>query len=264
MTQHFTERFVDHGGIGLTPQGVSEFPFHHGKGGFDVGTFVVVLQEFFPPAYNAAQTNEQDRFQELLHNLCTGVTQPVYPRRGRPCLPLSDAIFSAAFKVYSTMSARRFMSDLRQSQARGFISRVPHYNSIFNYLEDGGLTPILRNLITQSSLPLQSVETDFAVDSSGFSTSRFIRWYDHKYGREMKKHEWVKAHIMCGVKTNIITAVEIGAKYAGDSPFLAPMVKSTAQHFTISEVSADKAYSGDRNTNVVMASFGGKSSALWQ
>jgi len=27
-------------------------------------------------------------------------------------------------------------------------------------------------------------------------TSRFIRWFDHKYGVERKEHEWVKVHIM--------------------------------------------------------------------
>lgn len=37
-------------------------------------------------------------------------------------------------------------------------------------------------LVTLSSLPLQAVETDFAVDASGFSTSRFVRWFDAKYG----------------------------------------------------------------------------------
>jgi hypothetical protein len=26
------------------------------------------------------------------------------------------------------------------------------------------------------------VESDFAVDSSGFTTSRFIRWFDHQCG----------------------------------------------------------------------------------
>jgi transposase len=168
------------------------------------------------------------------------------------------------------------MSDLRQSHTRGLISRIPHYNSIFNYLEDDGLTPILRDLITQSSLPLRSVEVDFAADSSGFSTSRFVRWFDHKYGRTVQKHEWVKAHIMCGVKTNIITAIEIGGRHAGDAPFLAPLVKTTAQSFTISEISADKAYSSDKNTNAVMAAggtpfiayksstLGNTGSVLWQ
>jgi len=47
---------------------------------------------------------------------------------------------------------------------------------------------------------------------------------------------------MCGVKTNIVTAVEVGEPFSGDSPFFPPMVKTTAQNFMISEVSADKAY----------------------
>ncbi len=53
-------------------------------------------------------------------------------------LPLSDMIFSATFKVYSTVSARRFMCDLRDAHGKGFIAKTPHYNSIFNYLENSG------------------------------------------------------------------------------------------------------------------------------
>src|SRR5579864_4309869 len=206
--------------------------------------------------YNAAQVNEQDRFQELLRDLCAGVPEPVKQGRGRPSIPLSDAIFSAVFKVYSCFSGRRFMSDLRESHKRGLISRVPHYNSIFNYLEDDGLTPILCNLIAQSSIPLKAVETDFAVDSSGFSTSRFTRWYDHKYGRMREKADWVKAHVMCGVRTNVITAIEIGEKDANDSPFLSPLLKTTAQAFTISEVSGDRAYGSIKNANAIAATGG--------
>jgi transposase len=145
------------------------------------------------------------------------------------------------------------MSDLRESHKRGFISKVPHYNSIFNYLENPELTPILRDLILQSSLPLKSVEVDFAVDSSGFTTSRFHRWYDHKYGKVREKHEWVKVHITCGVKTNIITAVEIAGQHAGDVGLLAPMVKTTSQNFTIAEVSADKAYGSRQNMELIAA-----------
>ena len=60
---------------------------------------------------------------------------------------------------------------------------MPHYNTVFKYLEMAGLTPILKALIGESSMPLKSVEVDFAIDSSGFATSRFIRWFDHKYGQ---------------------------------------------------------------------------------
>jgi len=43
------------------------------------------------------------------------------------------------------------------------------------------------------------------------------------------------------VKTNIVTAIRILDKVAGDSPQFAPLVTETARTFTIAEVSADKA-----------------------
>lgn len=206
-------------------------------------------------AYNSAQTNEKDRFQVLLADLCKGISNPEPNKTGRPRLPLSDAIFSAAFKVYSTVSGRRFMSDLRGAEEKGFISKTPHYNSIFNYLENPELTPILRALITESSLPLKSVEVNFAVDSSGFSTSRFVRWFDHKYGTVREQHDWVKCHLMCGVKTNIVTAVEIHDRNANDSPILPTLCAATAHNFQLAEVSADKGYASRVNTDAV-ASLG--------
>jgi hypothetical protein len=54
---------------------------------------------------------------------------------------------------------------------------MPSYNSVFRYLEAEALTPYLYELIATSALPLKSVERDFAVDSSGFS-SQFMRWFD--------------------------------------------------------------------------------------
>jgi len=60
---------------------------------------------------------------------------------------------------------------------------------------------------------------------------------------------------MCGVKTNIVTAVEIRDRHAADMRLLAPLAETTAQNFTMNEVSADKGYSSKRNTNVI-ASLG--------
>jgi transposase len=205
-------------------------------------------------AYNSAQTNEKDKFQSLLSDLCGGLALgPRVKKNGRPSLPLSDMIFSATFKVYSTVSARRFMTDLRDAQGKGFITKTPHYNSIFNYLENPELTPILRALITQSSLPLQAVETSFAADSSGFTTSRFTRWYDHKYGQVREQHDWVKCHLMCGVKTNIVTAVEIEGRHTNDSIVLPALAQSTAQNFQVAEVSADKGYASKSNAEAIAA-----------
>lgn len=193
-------------------------------------------------AYNAAQTQEQDKFQALLHDLCMGIPKPEEKKNGRPPIPIADTVFDATFKVYSTVSQRRFMSDLREAHERGYITRLPHFNYISTSLENPALTPILKNLITMSSLPLKAVEINFAVDSSGFTTSRFIRWFDVKYGKPRAEHEWVKFHLMCGVKTNIVTAIEIGKQFSADAPFMPSMVQTTANNFKIAEVSADKAY----------------------
>jgi transposase len=205
------------------------------------------------PAYNAAQVNEKSEFQKLLHELCKGVGEPSQTM-GRPRLPFEDMIFSAAFKVYSTVSGRRFMSDLRDALDKGYISKLPCYNSIFNYFENEALTPYLKMLIEESSLPLQAIESAFAVDSSGFSTCRFVQWVQAKYTdpQLMQKKNWVKVHLMCGVKTNIVTAVEITDRFAGDSPQFEGLVKTTGQNFTMAEVSADKAYLSKDNLQTVI------------
>lgn len=160
------------------------------------------------PAYNAAQTTEKSHLQALLYELCRAIPEPLQ-QRGRPRLSLADIIFASTFKVYSTVSGRRFQSDLQEARRRGFLSKMPSYNSVFRYLESEALTPYLYDLIATSALPLKSIETDFAVDSSGFSTGQFMRWLDVKYGKEEDRRMWIKVHLMCGVKTNIVTSVEI-------------------------------------------------------
>ena len=84
----------------------------------------------------------------------------------------------------------------------------------------------------------------------------YHRWYDYKWGRVMKDAQWVKAHIMCGVTTNIITAVEVTATDSSDAPHLAPFVRTTANYFAVREVSGDKAYLSRNNLQAV-ADVGG-------
>ena len=124
---------------------------------------------------------------------------------------------------------------------------------MLNALENADLTPIFRSLITESSRPLQAVEVDFAVDSTGFTTCRFESWFDHKYGESppRRQHTWVKAHVMCGVKTNVVTAIEIHGRDAHDAPQLPGLVQATAKTFAIAEVSADKAYGSIKNAETI-------------
>jgi hypothetical protein len=203
-------------------------------------------------AYNSAQTNEKKHFLALLADLCDGIDEPIQTM-GRTRLPMVDMLFAAVYKVYSTVSSRRFMTDLKEEYVRGRISKLPGYNSINHYMDMTELAPYLQVLITRSSLPLKSVESAFAVDSSGFSTCQYQRRYDEKYGKEQSKQDWVKAHVMCGVKTNIVTSAEISGAHAHDTNFFAPLVNETGKHFDMREISADKAYSNYANLRVVEA-----------
>jgi transposase len=197
------------------------------------------------PNYNAAQVNERRHFQSLLRDACSVIADPASdkPRRGRPRCPMSDAVFSVVYKVYSTRSGRRFSCDLDDAKERGLIDRVPHYNSCFRYIENPALFPVLTDLIERTALPLKAVESQFAVDSTGFAYSRFVRWYSIKYNRFTAEKQWIKAHLCCGVKTNIVTAVEIHGRDTNDVPVLPALVDTTAKNFTMKEVSADKGYS---------------------
>lgn len=205
------------------------------------------------PVYNEAQTHEKDRFLDLLDALCSGLPEPQRAKTGRRPIPIHDAIFSACFKVYTTVSARRFMSDLRAAHAKGYIAKTPHFNSVLNCLENPEVTPLLYSLITQSSLPFTALETDFAADSTGFTSSRHIRWFDHQYGPRQGDHDWVKVHLMCGVRTHIVTAVVIRDRDASDTKLLPELVEDTAKNFKLEEVSADKGYGSLNNYDVITA-----------
>jgi hypothetical protein len=62
--------------------------------------------------------------------------------------------------------------------------------------------------------------------------------------------------LMTGVKTHIVTSVEITGRHDNDSPQFPPLVNKTAKGFIINECSAKKAYSGFDNHEAI-AKVGG-------
>jgi transposase len=197
------------------------------------------------PKYNLAQTTEKDRFQELLADLCQGLEEPPRHKKGGKRIWMRDRVFASAFKVFSS---RRFMSDLQEAHDRGILSRVMNPMTIMDFTDSDAMTPFLYQLIERSAWPLRSVETPFAPDSTGFSTSRFVRWYDEKYGQERSGRAWVKAHVMTGMKTNVITTAIVDGPAPNDCPMFRPMLERTlANGFAVGAVCADKAYLSKEN-----------------
>ena len=203
------------------------------------------------PAYSQAQVEEKETVQKLLRGLCDGLQTPAHPGRGPKPIPMSDAVYAMVLKVYTTMSARRASTDIKDSAESGNMTRAPHYNSVLAAFENPAMTAILTKLIERSAAPLASIETSFAVDSTGFSAAVYRRWFDAKYGREMKQATWLKAHAMVGTTTNVITSVKVTGSDGADCPQLPALVEATKQTFTMTAVSADKAYLANENLTAI-------------
>jgi transposase len=212
------------------------------------------------PAYNAAQRVEKSRFQVLLHELCQGVDEPERkPTRGQKPHTYADCLFAMVFKVYCGFSTRRFSTDLAEAHAKGYTSRLIPGMKVNQFHDNKVFTPILQDLIVQSSLPLAAVEKDFAIDSTGFSGCRFDRWFEEKHGGpaiQKSEHTWCKAHICTGVKTNCVTAAIVLEKDSADCPQFPALTKTTQAGFKVEEMSADKAYLSAENVEAIFAGGG--------
>jgi transposase len=201
-------------------------------------------------AYNQAQTQEKILFLELLYELTSQIPQPKRKGPGRPKTNIGGMIFCCCMKTYLNFSSRRTASDLQLAKHLGYIDSVPHFNTTLKYLKEPLLKDVLKKTIELSSLPLKQIEENFTVDASGFSTSMFSRWYGIKQKHE-ERRLFRKAHVMSGVKTNIITSIEITDGYVHDSLMFSKLVSQTSQHFQMKEVSADKGYSSRQNLGIV-------------
>jgi transposase len=80
-----------------------------------------------------------------------------------------------------------------------------------------------------------------------------VRWFDEKYGQERSGREWVKARMMTGCKTNVVTAVRVEEPTAADCPEFKPLLERTvANGFKLGDVCADKAYLSNDNLELVV------------
>jgi transposase len=206
-------------------------------------------------AYNEAQKAEVNLFDELLKDLVKAIPEPEQAK-GRPRLSLQETMFCAIQKVYSQLSSRRAYSLFENAVERGQIDHAPRFNAPSAFFNQPETTKILHKLVTLSALPVAGIEENFSVDSTGFRTTTFSAYIGAKYGRG-KEHQWVKAHLCAGAKTNVVAAVAITDAYSNDSPQFGPLVRKTAEGFTINEISADLAYSSRANLQTV-ANEGGK------
>jgi len=192
--------------------------------------------------YNLAKTNEKRLFIELLHDLTKVITEEKY-QFGRPPLSLRDLVFCSGLKLYSNYSGRKAMSDYRMSMYSGYITKIPHFNSIKDFLNCPATYDLLSKLLTISAIPLKKMEDQYSLDSSVFGTYTRERWNRVKWGKNVNFKNYLKGHILIGTRTNIICEAEITPGNFADVKQAPNLILRASKNFNIKEFSADKAYS---------------------
>ena len=194
-------------------------------------------------AYDGAQKNELRHFEVLLRVLCDRIEQPHQYGYGRPLLSAADTVYCTIYKVYRQLSRRRVTADIERLRERGFIDEAPSDSAASRFMNQVGTTSLLKHLVAISALPLASVEKGtFAIDGSGFETRNYKRVYNRKKGREERVAETVKAHMLCGTRTHVVTAAEVSIGDQHDNPLLPLLLKTTLQNFDVKDLCADLGY----------------------
>lgn len=200
------------------------------------------------PAYDTAQQQEHVLFDPLLWDLLSAVREPSKPigARGRPPIPLRTQLLLAVKKVHLGQSSRRARGLMQAiyGAGSGVISRVPNYAVSSRVLNRPDAGPLLLQLIRLSAVPVRDLEDGgtVAIDSTGFCTTCMGSYCTEKHD-PTRRHRWVKAHVIVGVKTHAILDVRVTDENGADCPQFVDLLKGVqAAGFTPAVIVADKAY----------------------
>ena len=185
--------------------------------------------------YNKVQETEFLNFFEFVRHLTNYVCKGRRMKSMISCLRIIHK-----FPKLSLRRARGFLLLLRKF--RIINSDVPCFKTLSNYRENNSLQKILDKLIEESSKPLSVIEHDFATDATGIRTNLFSSWYSLRCQKEIKKRDHLTIHITTGVKSNIVTALNVETKSGKDNEIFREHVDKTVKNFRANEFSGDGKY----------------------
>ena len=200
-------------------------------------------------SYNLFQMEELKYFQEIAFRYINQNIQNQARNqiKGRPSTNRKDMIFCCLLKIYFNKSSRRLTSILKDAETNGWIEKTPHFTTIIKYFNHPDITKQLLNLIEQTSKELSLIERSFSIDATGFTSTMYESWCGIRYEEPGRRRLFKKVHVMCGNKTQIITAVKITDGHAADTKQFYHLLHKTKRNFKIQKVCADKAYLSVKN-----------------
>ena len=202
--------------------------------------------------YDLAQTAELRLFDPLLLGLVEGIEDPEPVRTtGRPRTGFSADLFCAIRKVASMYSCRRSYGFLETAHERKYLNSTPNYSISSRLLIRDDVTPILKELVSLSALPLAAVEeyATVAIDSSGFRTNSYGFYCQEKHGPS-RRNVWLKASLLAGCRTHGVFRADITENTVADVTLFQELLGGAVQAgFDIGKATADKGYLSRANYN---------------
>ena len=185
--------------------------------------------------YNEIQESEFLNFFEFVRYLTNSVC------KGRRMKNMINSLLIV--HKFPNLSLRRARGLLLLLKKFGIIfSDIPCFKTLSNYRENNSLILILDKLIEESSKPLSAIEHDFATDATGIRTNLFSSWYSIRCKKEIRKRDHLTIHITTGVKSNIVTALNVETKSGRDNEIFREHVDKTIKNFDVYEFSGDGRY----------------------
>ena len=239
------------------------------------GEFLVTEEKVhlqYPRDFRATNRSQVDLYRMgpvLIADLVSGIplSSTVGRGRGRPRAEVRDIVQGALLRTFEERTARETVEAMERSQKSGLWQghALPHYNTLLRELANPALMPIFQSLINESAKPLVTIERNYAIDSTGFSTSVYESWFRRKHGPKNQPPpvvgkmghmaHWVKAHACVGTATHVVTAIEVTenkGKGTGDTTWLPELVLRTVRNgFIANKISADGAYLSAKNIQAI-------------
>lgn len=185
--------------------------------------------------YNKVQDNEFLNFFGFVRYLGFKVCKTKKMRRVVTCL--------LVWHKFPNLSVRRARSLLKVFRKAKLISvKLPCFKTLCNYRENNSLQQVLDDLIEESSKPFAVIENDFATDATGIRTKLFSTWYSLRINKRIRKRDHLTVHISVGVKSKIVTALNVEVDKGKDNIIFREHVDKTVRNFQINEWSGDGMY----------------------
>lgn len=199
--------------------------------------------------YNKVQKNEFLNFLDYAEFLRNKVCKSARMKKMITCLLI--------WHKFPNLSARRAESYLLFLRKFGILRfRIPCFKTLVNYREDNSMLKILDELITESSKPLSVIEHDFGTDATGIKTKLFSTGYSLRIKKKIKKRDHITVHTSMGIKSTIVTALNIETKQGKDNIIFREHVDITNENFDVNEWSGDGMYWAKENCRKI-SSIGG-------